>query len=345
MEEYYVPNEMIKRANELLNALKFTSNQLTSTVGEIEDNWELIEANPPYGTHPKDLQYEKLSDHAERFGVSYNTILKWNKEGLLEDSIRIGGTILVPKDCIYKSAEKINQFTEQSNEDTKMKNKEVDLSWNYTPPHAEPYKWKLFQGDLTKDSHTTITADSSYNSQEIITHIMNMLNKKNENNIEFTIITKHDYENYNKFVESNDNAVIIQANDENGYAQLKKELDTLLNKKNEIYKNMSKINEDSRIIGSLYGRSLDKLVSMKDSIDSLLEQKIQIIVLDDVHEVFKEENIPHKYYSMIDYSWMSILRTGRSANQFIIINNDQNVKTTREIATTLVKNTTNHEFK
>lgn len=341
--EYYVPNEMTKRANELLNALKFTSNQLTSTVSEIEGNWELIEANPPYGTPPKDLQYEKLSDHAERFGISYNTILKWNKEGLLEGSIRIGGTILVPKDCIYRSAEKIDH-AQDAQELHNREDRTINLGWSHTAPSCNADKWGHQSGDLIIDSHTVITTRPPYGkSQEAITAIMRELNAKNTGNIEFTIISQKDNDEYDAFLKENDNTVMIQLEDYKGYAQSYKALKTIYEKNCQIYQLMRKISNESSVISALHGNSLENLLTLQNDLDDLLANKAQIVIIDDV-EALLGDKCPVEYREKIDDEVLHLIRTGRSANTFFIINGNPMVSSKNNRAKTIARYCTMKTF-
>lgn len=320
---------------ELLHSLKFATSQLFDAVGEIEENWEEITNSPTRKINAEDLQYEKLSDHAERFGISYNTILKWNKEGLLEGSIRIGGTILVPKDCIYRSAEKINH-AQDTEELYSKEDRNINLQWSHTAPSWNGDEWGHQSGDLAIDSHTVITTRPPYGkSQEAITAIMRELNAKNAGNIEFTIISQKDNDEYDAFLKENDNTVMIQLEDYKGYAQSYKSLKTIDEKNLQIHHLMRKISSESSVISALHGSSLENLLTLQNDIDDLLANKVQIIIIDDVEALLGDKYCPVEYREKIDDEILRLIHTGRSANTFFIINGNPTVSSKNNRAKTI----------
>lgn len=345
--ENSTPQEQSQTTTEFLNSLKFAADQLSRTVDEIEENWSMITKDPSYGFYAENLQYEKLSDHAERFGISYNTILKWNKEGLLEGAIRIGGTILVPKDCIYRSAEKIDQ-TKNNEDKISYEDKSVDLQWSCT---THPSKingksvWGHYTGDFAVDSHTMVTTDSSYeNTQEIITSIMRDLNVKNTDNIEFTIISQDNHDEYNTFLKENDNTVIIQLDDYKSYPQCYKALRSINERNNQAYNIMHKMNNKKSIINSLHGSSLEKINALQHDINDILSNKIQVVVIDDVNGLLGDDHCPAEYLEKIDDEILRLLRTGRSANTFFIINGNCTVSSKNNRAKNIARYCTMKTF-
>lgn len=328
---------------ELLHSLKLATSQLSYAVGEIEENWDEITNSPTRKFNTEDLQYEKLSDHAERFGISYNTILKWNKEGLLEGSIRIGGTILVPKDCIYRSAEKIDH-AQDTQELHSREDRTVNLEWSHTAPSCNADKWGHQSGDLAIDSHTVITTRSPFGkSQEAITAIMRELNAKNAGNIEFTIISQKDNDEYDAFLKENDNTVMIQLEDYKGYAQSYKALKTIYERNCQIYQLMRKISNESSVISALHGSSLENLLTLQNDLDDLLANKAQIVIIDDV-EALLGDKCPVEYREKIDDEVLHLIRTGRSANTFFIINGNPMVSSKNNRAKTIARYCTMKTF-
>ena len=137
-------------------------------------------------------EYEKLSDHAKRYGVSYNTILKWHSEGRLKGSIRMGGdngTILVPKDCIFRSSDKTDDdmnisFPIEKNHNTPF----FDLSWEL-PVRKDMKSFNdIVSGDFQKDFHTVITSgqrgnvlgEDSLNNMHVIDSIIKQILSHND---------------------------------------------------------------------------------------------------------------------------------------------------------------------